>query len=202
MPTDIYKPEIEDLLVESSIIAAVDPPLKTIENIAFLTSEYGKTFFWDTGVRSILGVEKLDNILKYVDYLFVNQVEVENLTGQSQPPKAWERLAKINEAIKLVLKLGEKGCLLVSKKDLVEVAAIDLREIGLQVVNTVGCGDAFLGAFSASKAQGLSDKAALERANLAGALKATKPETRGSPAKTELERYLKFIKPANTVERN
>src|SRR3990170_8343803 len=51
LPTDIYKREIKDLLVESSIIAVVDPSLKAIKNIAFLASEYGKTFFWDTGVR-------------------------------------------------------------------------------------------------------------------------------------------------------
>ena len=62
----------------------------------------------------------------------------------------------------------------------------------MKVVNTVGCGDAFLGVFAASKAQGMDDIEALERANLAGALKATKPETRGSPRKEEFERYLNF----------
>jgi len=59
--------------------------------------------------------------------------------------------------------------------------AVNLKELGMNAINTVGCGDAFLGVFAASKSQGFEDKEALERANLAGALKATKPETRGSP---------------------
>ncbi|MFQ6135511.1 MAG: PfkB family carbohydrate kinase, partial [Nitrososphaerales archaeon] len=57
-------------------------------------------------------------------------------------------------------------------------------------VNTTGCGDAFLGAFCASKIQGYSDLEAVKRGNLAGALKATRSETRGSPTVEEMQKYL------------
>jgi len=53
----------------------------------------------------------------------------------------------------------------------------------------LGC---FLGVFVASKAEVFDEREALEKANLAGAIKATKHETRGSPSKKELKKYLRF----------
>jgi len=116
------------------------------------------------------------------------------------PLAAWKVLSKINENIRLVAKLGSRGCMMISPDGAVKVKAVNLEQLGLKVVNTVGCGDAFLGVFVASKAEGLSDEEALERANLAGALKATKPETRGSPFKAELERYLEFMERCETIK--
>ena len=190
LPEDLRSPEIFNLLLESSIVTLIDPPIKTIESAAFLAKEQNKTVVWDAGVRSVLGIRKLGTVLKGLDYLAINQVEVKNLTGEKDPQKAWERLSKVNERLRLIVKLGERGCSLISPGDALTVPAVDLEELGLRVVNTVGCGDAFLGVFAAYKSQGLKDEEALERANLAGALKATKSETRGSPTKDELERYL------------
>lgn len=65
----------------------------------------------------------------------------------------------------------------------------------MKTVNTVGCGDAFLGVFAAYKAEGLSDEEALRRANAAGAYKATRRETRGSPARKQLEKFLSMLTP-------
>jgi ribokinase len=189
-PEDLHSPNIFDLLLESSIVTLIDPPVETIEGAASLAKEHEKIVLWDAGVRSVLGIEELERVLENLDYLVVNQVEVRNLTGEEEPRKAWERLSKVNTRLKLIVKLGEKGCSLISSDRRMMVPAVDLEELGLRVVNTVGCGDAFLGVFAAYKSQGLEDEEALERANLAGALKATKPETRGSPTRGELERYL------------
>jgi len=190
LPEDLHSPEIFNLLLEASIVTLIDPPIKTIESAAFLAEEQDKMVVWDAGVRSVLGIGKLEAVLKSLDYLVINQVEVKNLTGEKDPPKAWDRLSKVNERLRLIVKLGERGCSLISSGKMMIVPAIDLEELGLRVVNTVGCGDAFLGVFIAYKAQGLGDEEALERANLAGALKATRSETRGSPTKDEIERYL------------
>ncbi len=190
LPEDLHSQDIFDLLLECSIVTLIDPPVETITGATSLAKEHGKTVLWDAGVRSVLGIEELEGVLKNLDYLVVNQVEVRNLTGEEEPGKAWERLSKVNERLKLIVKLGEKGCSLISSDRKMMVPAVNLEELGLRVVNTVGCGDAFLGVFAAYKSQGLEDEEALERANLAGALKATKPETRGSPTRRELERYL------------
>jgi len=53
-------------------------------------------------------------------------------------------------------------------------------------VNTVGCGDAFIGAFASAKVDGFDDIEALRHGNAAGSFKATRKETRGGPTKKEL----------------
>jgi len=190
-PRDFQDKTISSLLTESSIVTLIDPPFETIEAASALAKKNRRITLWDAGVRSVLGIQKLKIVLENLDYLVINQVEVKNLTGEQEPAKAWKKLSTINEQLILVVKLGEKGCSLINSEKMVTVPRVNLERLGLKVVNTVGCGDAFLGVFLASKSQGLGDKECLERANLAGALKATKPETRGSPTKQEFEKYLK-----------
>jgi ribokinase len=194
MPKDLQVNEIYGLIKESSIVALVDPSLETIEAAVTLAKKNGKFVVWDTGVRSVLGMEKLGKVLENLDYLVVNQIEVKNLTGEKEPTKAWKKLSTFNNRLRLIVKLGEKGCSLMTSERMVTVPGVNLEKLGLKVVNTVGCGDAFLGMFVASKSQGLDDEECLVRANLVGALKATKPETRGSPTKTEFEKYLMYKK--------
>ena len=68
------------------------------------------------------------------------------------------------------------------------------EKLGRKVVNTTGSGDAFVGAFSAYKVLGSDDMTAFRYANMAGALKACHPETRGSPTRKELEdSYKKYF---------
>jgi len=200
-PEDVCASHVSNLVLGSSIVTLIDPPLETIEAIAISALEAKKTVVWDAGVRSVLGFEKLEKVLKSLDYLVINQVEVKNLTGETAPEKAWERLSTVNNRLKLIVKLGEKGCKLVGSHQTILVPGVALEELGLQVANTVGCGDAFLGVFAAYKSQGLSDEEALERANLAGALKATKQETRGSPTRLELEKYLTFKSVGQAIKR-
>jgi sugar/nucleoside kinase (ribokinase family) len=57
-------------------------------------------------------------------------------------------------------------------------------------VNTVGCGDAFIGTFAAAKVEGLDDMSALRRGCAAGSFKATRKETRGGPTAAELKSLL------------
>jgi len=201
LPEDLQNKPIFDLLRESSIVTLVDPPVETIQAAVHIAKKHQKTVVWDAGVRSVLGLRKLRKVLESLDYLVLNQVEVKNLTGESDPQLAWERLSTINERLKLIVKLGEKGCTFIDRDRIIDVQGVNLKELGLHVVNTVGCGDAFLGVFVASKAQGLNDEESLERANLAGALKATKPATRGSPTMDELEKYLKSKKPGRVMKR-
>jgi len=190
MPKDLRIPVIHGLLLNAYIIAVIDPPLETIQEAVLTGKEKGKTVVWDAGVRSILGVTRLKKVLENIDYLVINQVEIKNLTGEDDPIAARDAVSRINDEIILIAKLGERGCVMIGPDEVIKVKAIDLKSLGMKVVNTVGCGDAFLGVFIASKAEGFDDKEALERANLAGAIKATRHETRGSPLKTELKKYL------------
>ena len=192
LPTDLQEKNVSTLLKESSIVTLIDPPIETIEAAASTAKKRRKTVVWDAGVRSVLGAEKLETVLKNLDYIVLNQVEVKNLTGKRKPEESWNQLSTVNRNLKLIVKLGEKGCTLISEDQHLEVPGVNLTKFSLQVVNTVGCGDAFLGVFIASKSQGLTDQESLKRANLAGALKASKAETRGSPTRKELDNYLHF----------
>ncbi len=200
-PDDVRTPPIFNLIKKCSILVLIDPPLETIECAAKVAEGFNKTVVWDAGARSVFGLEKLKGILGSVHYLVVNEVEVKNLTGEREPESAWKKASKMNENLHLIVKLGERGCALVDRERIVRIPGINLREMGLKVVNTVGCGDAFLGAFVAYKVLGLSDLKALEMANLAGALKATKIETRGSPTKEELEKHIKYKKAGSIIEK-
>jgi ribokinase len=135
-------------------------------------------------------MERLRQILARTSYLFLNEVEVEYMTGTRDQLEAAKQLSKISPHLALVMKSGKDGCIVFREGNITRVPGVDLQKHGLRAVNTVGCGDAFLGAFSAAKAMELSDEEALDWANWAGALKATKPETRGSPTLEELRKWI------------
>ncbi|UCH58001.1 MAG: hypothetical protein JSV18_03625 [Candidatus Bathyarchaeota archaeon] len=65
-----------------------------------------------------------------------------------------------------------------------------LERLGRRVVDTVGCGDAFIGTFAASKVMGLEDDEALRRGCAADSFKATRKGTRGDPTSYELDQIL------------
>jgi sugar/nucleoside kinase (ribokinase family) len=89
----------------------------------------------------------------------------------------------------IVLKLGAKGAAMLEPATglVVEAPALPLKELGLNVINTVGCGDVFVGAFAAYLALGASYKKSLIMASAAAGLNANRPETRGSPDRATLE---------------
>jgi ribokinase len=190
-PDDILSDRPRKSLQSARIVTISDPPEETIEAIVRIAHAVGTMIAWDPGVRSEAGMERLRPILARTNYLFLNEVEVEYMTGTKDQLEAAKHLSKISPHLALVMKSGSEGCTMFRDGNTTRVPGVDLQKHRLRVVNTVGCGDAFLGAFSAAKAMELSDEEALDWANWAGALKATKPETRGGPTLQELRRWMK-----------
>jgi len=189
-PSDLDDPVRRAMISESAAIAIMDPPFETAVRMAKTAKEFGKVVAWDPGVNSELGLAKVRTLLKYVDYLIANEHEVANLTGVRNPVAAAKRLAASVKELKVVVKLGGKGCVLYDGRKKEVLRNIDLSAVGLKAVNTVGCGDAFLGAFVAALSEGLTSVDALRWGNCAGGLKATRFETRGSPDRETLLRHL------------
>lgn len=189
-PTDILSEKTREMIRSAIITTITDPPEETVDTLAEIAHKAGKPIAWDPGIRAKAGMEQLRDILVRTRYLFLNEVEAEYMTEVREPAEAAKRLSEINPDLTAILKLGKEGCTMFKGQTAVRVPGIDLAEYGLTVVNTVGCGDAFLGAFSAAKALDFSDEESVRWANWAGALKATKPETRGSPTREELERCI------------
>ncbi|WXG40832.1 MAG: carbohydrate kinase family protein [Candidatus Freyarchaeum deiterrae] len=198
---EISPKEIEEegrlaLIREAKVLAIVDPPLPVVKNVMALGKRFGAINIWDPGIHCTKKYDSLKDILKFVDILLVNAVEVENLTGFSEPEEVRKRLSPINKTLTVIKKMGAEGSQLIEPGDkpFALIKGIPLQKYGFKVLNTVGCGDAFHGVLASSMAQGYSLTEALQRANLAGAFKATRSETRGSPTKEELEKFSKKIK--------
>ena len=189
-PEDLDEPTRRELILEAEVVTIMDPPFETSLNLARETKRLEKLVAWDPGVKSELGAEKVRELLENVDYLVANEFEIANLTGTTNYGEAATKLIRVNSRLKVVAKLGSKGCVMYHGKEHVVSQALDLKARGMEVVNTVGCGDAFLGAFVAALSEGRSDMEAIRWGNCAGGLKATRAETRGSPDRETLLKHL------------
>ena len=194
-PADLKEEARLPLVKGSKIVVIIDPTPDSLLALAQLGKSLGKVVIFDPGVRSRMGLSGLRGILGNVDYVVLNSVEIENMTGKSDPSEAYKELEGEGIACNLISKRGADGCVMIGSdsSEVFRVPGVDLEGMGLRVVNTVGAGDAFLGVFAAYKSLDFSDYDCLLRANAAGAFKVTKPVTRGSPTKEELEAFMARI---------
>jgi ribokinase len=136
--------------------------------------------------RGLLG----GGMLKLVDVLTPNQEEARALTDL--PTGTMEQAMKAAQALltqgagSVVLTLGGDGCLVVTDREVQHVPACRV-----EVVDTVGAGDAFNGALAVALAEGPPLVQAAARACAAGALAVTKPGAQGAlPTREEIDRLL------------
>lgn len=100
--------------------------------------------------------------------LIVNETEAAALAGTDDPEAALSLLGERCPDTRLVLTLGSRGALLQRAGERRQQAAE-----AVQVVDTTGAGDTFVGYFLAGLIQGLDEDAALQRACRAAALAVT-----------------------------
>ncbi len=127
------------------------------------------------GLRVWLNAAPADDGLRglrfdQLDGLVVNETEAEALTGLRDPARALERLAERMPAGTVVVTLGARGAIVAAG-----AARFEHRGFEVDAVDTVGCGDAFVGAFVAAIAEQRTVTYALARGNAAGALAAMVP---------------------------
>jgi ribokinase len=136
--------------------------------------------------RSILE----NDLLRLVDLLTPNQEEAQALTGLTAgtPDEAKRAAGVLRESgvTAVVLTLGEAGCL-VDATDGTSVVPAPRVE----VVDTVGAGDAFNGALAVALAEGRPLPEAAAFATAAGSWAVTKPGAQGAlPSRAEIERLV------------
>ena len=113
----------------------------------------------DAGLRA-LKFEKLAGLI-------VNETEAEVLTGVGEPRAALELLARWMPGGTVIVTLGAGGAVVA-----IGAARYAHRGFTVDAVDTVGCGDAFVGAYLAAVAGGKDAAQALAWGNAAGALAA------------------------------
>jgi ribokinase len=144
---------------------------------------------WDPGILISPNRETLHSLAKEAEVLFLNETEATALLGTDDFNRSLQRLRELGFRNHTVLKLGAQGAAMLEPASglIVEVPALPLKELGLDVINTVGCGDTFVGVFAAYHVLGTNLQKSLIMASAAAGLNATQPETRGSPERASLE---------------
>lgn len=120
--------------------------------------------------------------LSMLEGLIVNETEAHALTGERRPKRALEALAARMPHGTVIITLGASGSIACSRGTVFNHCGFKV-----QAVDTVGCGDAFIGALLASISEGQEMADAINFANAAGALAATRPGAMASlPTKAEV----------------
>ncbi len=125
------------------------------------------------GMRIWLNAAPMGDAVRSIDLgalscLLVNEHELAALTDLGEPEAALDRLANAWPKLDVVVTLGAAGWIA-----RVDGALLSGRAIPVEAIDTVGCGDAFVGALAALRSEGMPWIDALARANAAGALAAT-----------------------------
>ena len=185
----LNKPPVRGPLQECQGIVLTDPPLDVAAELINLAKQRRIPVLWDPGISISYRWEMLEPLAKQADVLFLNETEAIALLGTAEVDMSLKRLHELGLRNHTVLKLGAQGAAMLQPATgtAIEVPALPLRELGLKVINTVGCGDVFVGAFAAYRVLGASMQKSLIMASVAAGFNATRPETRGSPERATLE---------------
>ena len=97
------------------------------------------------------------DIYRYVDDLFINEVEGEQMTGTDDPEAILQSLKESWPQCRVILTLGSKGAVI-----LTEDGPYYQKAYPCEAVDTTGAGDTFSGYFTALSAAGKTPAEALE----------------------------------------
>ena len=164
----------------TATFAALDARAKMQHTI--LDLDY-RNMFWDSREEASAQVEKA---LSKVTIAIGNKEECEVAVGETEPMRAADALLERGVEI-AVVKQGPKGVLAKTREETVEVAPYFV-----DVVNGLGAGDSFGGAFCFGMLQGWPMERVLKFANVAGAIVASRLEcSTAMPSQAEVEEILK-----------
>jgi ribokinase len=185
----IMLPEVQNLFGNCRMMVVIDPPRKVAGRILSEGRRLRRSVLWHPGVLTRFGMDEFKGEMEGLDYLVLNEHEALAFTGAHTLEESVAAFNKVAPKMKLLVTLGSKGFTFHDKGKQLKMKSVNLERMGRKIVNTTGCGDAFVGAFAAYKVLGLADIEALKHGNMAAALKAGRPETRGSPTRKELEEF-------------
>ena len=126
------------------------------------------------GIKIVLNPAPMtDNIkdlpLAKLDTLIVNQGEAEALCGAADIDQMTQQMAALAPQTRVVVTLGGDGAMLLANGEVTH-----MNSPNVDVVDTTGAGDTFVGYFLAGVAEGMNDHDALQRACLAGSIAVTR----------------------------
>lgn len=131
-------------------------------------------------------LEKVD--LSLPDWLLVNEIEAEQITGETDPDKVWQALHARYPKLSLLITLGSRGSVAYRVRGgIVERHAEEA--VRVKAVDTTAAGDTYTGYFLAGLIADEPLPVCMNRASRAAAVTVTRPGAAGSiPWKKELDR--------------
>ena len=132
--------------------------------------EYIVNSAYEKGMITVINPSPIDENIEKIDFTKIscavlNEIEGEYLSGCKEPAKIVSVLRKKYPDLKVVLTLGDKGCMYHDGTQLYFHPAFEVP-----VVDTTAAGDTFMGYFIASLSRGREPDAILKRACVASAL--------------------------------
>lgn len=122
------------------------------------------------GMTIVLNPSPIDEKIAGLDYnmisyVVLNEIEGEHISGQKVPEKIISVLKNKYPSLKVVLTLGDKGCMYYDGKDIYHHPAYEV-----EAVDTTAAGDTFMGYFVACLVSGEESYKSIEKASLASAI--------------------------------
>jgi ribokinase len=184
-------PRVQSVLANLRMLVVIDPPRRVAGKLLAEAKRLGKPVMWHPGVLTRFGLDEFEQDMEDINYLILNEHEATLFAETKRLEEALSRLSKASPKAKILVTLGSKGAAFYSEGRMSKTPQVSLERLSRKVVNTTGSGDAFVGTFAAYKVLGNDDMEAFRYANMAGALKACHPDTRGSPTRKDLEESYK-----------
>ena len=145
----------------------------------------------EKGMHIALNPSPYDRNLEAVDYskldwLLVNEIEAEQISGEKEPEKAWEKLHGQYPELSVLITLGSRGSIAYRvAEDSVETHYEEAARV--KAVDTTAAGDTYTGYFIAGLTEGELLSACMREASRAAAIAVTRPGAAGSiPWRKEL----------------
>ena len=181
------------VLSRTTMLVVMDTPTEVALAAVRRSKSLGARVIYSPGVRVREKKEALAGVIADVDFLVLDKAELVRISGRTDVVQASEFLQRSSPGLIVVATHGKGGCVVVSGRSTTRLSGVDLSLLGMKAVNSTGSGDSFLGVLASCLTWGYSTADAAKWANLAGALKATRYETRGSPTKAVLLATMKRL---------
>lgn len=176
--------------IKPDTVLIMNPPIEVAEVIADWARERGARVIWDPGSLSYKGINNLSEIIRRVNIIAPNKDELLSMTHATSVEEGVRILRKINPELIVLSKEGIGGSRLFMKDRVLAVRGIPAEMLGLRTRSTSGCGDAYVGVFTAAISVGYDFIDAMVLATCAATINASKEEPRGSPTYTELMKHI------------
>lgn len=192
-PGDLGEPGPASVLSRTTTPVVMGTPTDVALAAARKAKTQGAQVIYSPGVRVREGRDALGGVIGQADFLVLDRVELARLSGNADAAEASMTVRRGRLSMTVVSTSGKGGCLVTTKDGSTHLAGINLSRLGMEAVNSTGSGDSFLGVLASRLGAGEGPVQAARWAKLAGALKATRYETRGSPTMDTLRDTMKRL---------